>query len=130
MRQGLIMLLELFLLLKPYISGFNLFSYVTLRAILAALTALAVSLIVGPPMIRKLSEYKVGQTIRNDGPQSHFSKAGTPTMGGTLILFAVAAATLLWADLRNRYIWILLYVLLSFGLIGFIDDYKKLVLKD
>ncbi len=124
------MLLELFLLLKPHFSGFNLFGYLTLRAILAAITALAVSLVIGPPMIRKLAAYKVGQTIRNDGPQSHFSKAGTPTMGGTLILFAVAAATLLWADLRNRYIWILLFVLLSFGLIGFIDDYKKLVLKD
>lgn len=98
------MLLELFLLLKPHISGFNLFSYLTLRAILAALTALTVALLVGPAMIRKLAEYKVGQTIRDDGPKSHFSKAGTPTMGGTLILLAVAAATLLWADLRNRYI--------------------------
>ena len=83
------MLLELFQLLKPYISGFNLFGYLTLRAILAAITALVVSLLIGPPMIRKLAAYKVGQTIRNDGPQSHFSKAGTPTMGGTLILFAV-----------------------------------------
>jgi len=124
------MLLELFQWLKPHFSGFNLFGYLTLRAILAAITALAVSLLIGPPMIRKLAAYKVGQTIRDDGPQSHFSKAGTPTMGGTLILFAVAAATLLWADLRNRYIWVLLFVLLSFGLIGFIDDYKKLVLKD
>lgn len=124
------MLLELSLWLKPYISGFNLFSYVTLRAILAALTALLVSLAVGPWMIRKLASYKVGQSIRDDGPKTHFSKAGTPTMGGSLIIAAVTAATLLWADLRNHYVWILLFVLLSFGAIGFIDDYKKLILKN
>ena len=124
------MLLELFAWLKPHISGFNLFQYLTLRAILSALTALAVSLLAGPAVIRKLAEYKVGQTIRQDGPQSHFSKAGTPTMGGALILIAVAAATLLWADLRNRYVWIVLFVLISFGLVGWIDDYRKLVLKN
>lgn len=124
------MLLELSLWLKPYISGFNLFSYVTLRAILAALTALLVSLAVGPWMIRKLASYKVGQSIRDDGPKSHFSKAGTPTMGGSLIIAAVTSATLLWADLRNHYVWILLFVLISFGAIGFIDDYKKLILKN
>jgi phospho-N-acetylmuramoyl-pentapeptide-transferase len=124
------MLLELFAWLKPHISGFNLFQYLTLRAILSALTALAVSLIAGPAVIRKLAEYKVGQTIRQDGPQSHFSKAGTPTMGGALILIAVVAATLLWSDLRNRYVWIVLFVLVSFGLVGWIDDYRKLVLKD
>jgi phospho-N-acetylmuramoyl-pentapeptide-transferase len=124
------MLLELFAWLKPHISGFNLFQYLTLRAILSALTALAVSLLAGPAVIRKLAEYKVGQTIRQDGPKSHFSKAGTPTMGGALILIAVVAATLLWADLRNRYVWIVLFVLVSFGLVGWIDDYRKLVLKD
>ena len=124
------MLLELFAWLKPHISGFNLFQYLTLRAILSALTALAVSLLAGPAVIRKLAEYKVGQTIRQDGPQSHFSKAGTPTMGGALILIAVVVATLLWADLRNRYVWIVLFVLMSFGLVGWIDDYRKLVLKD
>jgi phospho-N-acetylmuramoyl-pentapeptide-transferase len=124
------MLLELFAWLKPHFSGFNLFQYLTLRAILSALTALAVSLIAGPAVIRKLAEYKVGQTIRQDGPQSHFSKAGTPTMGGALILIAVTASTLLWADLRNRYVWIVLFVLVSFGLVGWIDDYRKLVLKD
>jgi len=124
------MLLELFAWLKPHISGFNLFQYLTLRAILSALTALAVSLLAGPAVIRKLAEYKVGQTIRQDGPRSHFSKAGTPTMGGALILIAVAAATLLWADLRNRYVWIVLFVLISFGLVGWIDDYRKLVLKN
>lgn len=124
------MLLELFAWLKPHMSGFNLFQYLTLRAILSALTALAVSLIAGPAVIRKLAEYKVGQTIRQDGPQSHFSKAGTPTMGGALILIAVVASTLLWSDLRNRYVWIVLFVLISFGLVGWIDDYRKLVLKD
>ncbi len=124
------MLLELFAWLKPHISGFNLFQYLTLRAILSALTALAVSLAAGPAVIRKLAEYKVGQMIRSDGPQSHFSKAGTPTMGGALILIAVLSATLLWADLRNRYVWVVLFVLVGFGLIGWIDDYRKLVLKD
>jgi len=124
------MLLELAHFLEGRISGLGLFQYLTLRTILAALTALAVSLVLGPPVIRKLAQYKVGQTIRKDGPQSHFSKAGTPTMGGALILAAVAISTLLWADLRNRYVWIVLFVLASFGLIGWIDDYRKLVLKD
>ena len=124
------MLLELFAWLEPHMSGVNLFQYLTLRAILSALTALAVSLIAGPAVIRKLAEYKVGQTIRQDGPQSHFSKAGTPTMGGALILIAVVVATLLWSDLRNRYVWIVLFVLISFGLVGWVDDYRKLVLKD
>lgn len=124
------MLLELFAWLKPHFGGFHLFQYLTLRAILSALTALAVCLLVGPGMIRKLAQYKVGQSIRQDGPQSHFSKAGTPTMGGALILLAVVIATLLWADLRNRYVWIVLFVLISFGVVGWIDDYRKLVLKD
>ncbi|PIV35028.1 MAG: phospho-N-acetylmuramoyl-pentapeptide-transferase [Lysobacterales bacterium CG02_land_8_20_14_3_00_62_12] len=124
------MLLELFSWLKPLFSGFHLFQYQTLRAILSALTALAVCLLVGPAMIRKLAQYKVGQSIRQDGPQSHFSKAGTPTMGGALILFAVVIATLLWADLHNRYVWIVLFVLTSFGVVGGIDDYRKLVLRD
>jgi phospho-N-acetylmuramoyl-pentapeptide-transferase len=124
------MLLELAAWLEPYVGGFRLFQYITFRAILATLTALAVSLWLGPPLIRKLAQYKVGQTIRKEGPQSHFSKAGTPTMGGALILFAVAIASLLWADLGNRYVWIVLLVLAAFGLIGFIDDYRKLVLKD
>jgi phospho-N-acetylmuramoyl-pentapeptide-transferase len=124
------MLLELAHFLESRIIGFSAIQYLTLRTILAALTALAVSLVLGPPVIRKLAQYKVGQTIRKDGPQSHFSKAGTPTMGGALILAAVAISTLLWADLRNRYVWIVLFVLASFGLIGWIDDYRKLVLKD
>ena len=124
------MLLELAHWLEGRFIGAGLFQYLTLRTILAALTALAVSLVLGPPVIRKLAQYKVGQQIRNDGPQSHFSKAGTPTMGGALILAAVAISTLLWADLRNRYVWIVLFVLMSFGLIGWIDDYRKLVLKN
>jgi phospho-N-acetylmuramoyl-pentapeptide-transferase len=124
------MLLELALWLRELHSGFNVFQYLTVRAIFAALTALAVALLFGPRMIRSLTERQIGQTVRNDGPQSHLSKAGTPTMGGALIILAVAAATLLWADLANRYVWITLLVLLAFGGIGWIDDYRKLVLKD
>jgi phospho-N-acetylmuramoyl-pentapeptide-transferase len=116
--------------LTQYYSGFNAFSYLTLRAILAALTALVLSFIVGPPMIRKLAEHQVGQRVRSDGPQTHLSKAGTPTMGGALILVAIVAATLLWADLANRFVWIVLGVTVAFGLIGFWDDYLKLVVGD
>jgi phospho-N-acetylmuramoyl-pentapeptide-transferase len=124
------MLLELADLLKGYISGFHLFQYLTFRTIMSTLTALAVSLLAGPAIIRKLAEVKAGQVIRSDGPQSHLTKAGTPTMGGALILGSIAAATLLWADLRNRYVWLVLATTLAFGAIGFYDDYKKLVLKD
>ncbi len=113
--------------LTEYYSGFNVFQYLTLRAILAALTALAISLLVGPRMIRWLAEYQVGQRVRSDGPQTHLSKAGTPTMGGALILAAIVAATLLWADLANRFVWVVLLVTIAFGLIGFWDDYLKLV---
>jgi phospho-N-acetylmuramoyl-pentapeptide-transferase len=113
--------------LAQYYSGFNVFGYLTLRAILAALTALAISLLVGPRMIRWLAEYQVGQRVRSDGPQTHLSKAGTPTMGGALILAAIVAATLLWADLANRFVWVVLLVTIAFGLIGFWDDYLKLV---
>jgi phospho-N-acetylmuramoyl-pentapeptide-transferase len=116
--------------LTQYYSAFNVFSYITMRAILAALTALVISLLVGPPMIRKLAEHQVGQRVRSDGPQSHLSKAGTPTMGGALILVAIVTATLLWADLANRFVWIVLGVTVAFGLIGFWDDYLKLVVGD
>jgi phospho-N-acetylmuramoyl-pentapeptide-transferase len=116
--------------LTEYYSGFNVFSYLTLRAILAALTALSISFLVGPPMIRKLAEHQVGQRVRSDGPQSHLSKAGTPTMGGALILVAIVAGTLLWADLGNRFVWITLVVTVAFGSIGFWDDYLKLVVGD
>ena len=116
--------------LSDYYSGFHVFQYLTLRAILAALTALAISLLVGPRMIRWLAEYQVGQRVRSDGPQTHLSKAGTPTMGGALILAAIVAATLLWADLANRFVWVVLLVTIAFGLIGFWDDYLKLVVGD
>lgn len=117
-------------LTQYFYTGFNVFQYLTFRAILGVLTALLVSLWVGPAMIRRLSQYQIGQQIREDGPKSHFSKAGTPTMGGALILVAIAIATLLWADLRNRYVWIVLLVTLAFGVIGWMDDYKKLVLRN
>ncbi len=121
------MLFHLAEYLQEYYSGFNVFNYLTVRAILGVLTALIISLIVGPYMIKKLSVYKIGQMVRNDGPQTHFSKAGTPTMGGALILVAVLAGTLLWADLHSRHIWVLVVTLVSFGIIGWIDDYKKLI---
>jgi len=116
--------------LQEFYSGFHVFNYLTLRTILGVLTALLISLIVGPSMIRKLGTYNIGQPIRDDGPETHFSKAGTPTMGGALILVAIAVSTLLWADLSNRYIWVVLGVTFLFGVIGWIDDYKKLVKRD
>ncbi|HID46916.1 MAG TPA: phospho-N-acetylmuramoyl-pentapeptide-transferase, partial [Chromatiaceae bacterium] len=116
--------------LAQFDPAFNVFHYITLRAILGVLTALVISFVVGPVMIRRLSQYKIGQTVRDDGPESHFSKAGTPTMGGALILVAVSIAVLLWADLGNRYVWVVLFTTLSFGVVGLIDDYRKLVLKD
>jgi phospho-N-acetylmuramoyl-pentapeptide-transferase len=116
--------------LMPYFSAFRVFNYLTFRAILAALTALTISFMVGPGMIRRLADRQVGQRVRSDGPQSHLSKAGTPTMGGALILVAIVAGTLLWADLANRFVWITLGVTVAFGLIGFWDDYLKLVVGD
>jgi phospho-N-acetylmuramoyl-pentapeptide-transferase len=116
--------------LSQFQTGFNVFRYLTLRAIMGVLTALAIALLVGRPMITRLRAYKVGQMVRDDGPQSHLSKAGTPTMGGALILVAVAASTLLWADLDNRYVWIVLLTTLAFGIVGLVDDYKKLVLRN
>ncbi len=110
-----------------HIRAFNVFNYITLRAVLATLTALVISFVVGPIMIRKLTAYKIGQSVRDDGPKSHLSKAGTPTMGGALILISIAVTTLLWADLHNRYVWVVLVVTLGFGLIGWIDDYRKVV---
>ena len=124
------MLLTLAELLEGYFNVFRVFHYLTFRAILGVLTALLISFLVGPVMIRQLSKYKIGQSVRDDGPQSHFSKAGTPTMGGALILVSIGVSTLLWADLSNRYVWVTLLVTLSFGVIGFVDDYKKLVLRN
>lgn len=116
--------------LSQFHSGFNVFQYLTLRSILGVMTALCIALLIGPMMIRHLSFRQIGQVVRNDGPESHFSKTGTPTMGGALILVAIAISTLLWADLTNRYVWVVLLVTMSFGLIGFIDDYIKLVRQD
>ena len=115
--------------LAKYFHIFHVFQYLTLRAILGTLTALMVALMVGPTMIRRLSLHHVGQVIRDLGPQSHLSKAGTPTMGGTLVLVAIGLSTLLWSDLSNRYVWLVLLVTLGFGAIGYRDDYLKLVLK-
>jgi phospho-N-acetylmuramoyl-pentapeptide-transferase len=123
------MLLYLTEYLAQFHSGFNVFQYLTLRAILGVLTALLISLALGPAMIHRLSLYQIGQHVRNDGPQSHLSKAGTPTMGGALILVAIVISTLLWADLDNRYIWVVLVVTLLFGFVGWLDDYIKLVKK-
>ncbi|MEQ1880703.1 MAG: phospho-N-acetylmuramoyl-pentapeptide-transferase [Burkholderiales bacterium] len=121
------MLLQLTQWLAADIRAFNVFNYITLRAVLATLTALLISFIVGPGMIRKLTAYKIGQSVRDDGPQTHLKKAGTPTMGGALILVSIAITTLLWADLRNRYVWVVLLVTLGFGIVGWIDDYRKVV---
>jgi phospho-N-acetylmuramoyl-pentapeptide-transferase len=117
-------------LTEHYYTGFNVFRYITFRTVLGVLTALFISLLIGPIMIRRLSHYQIGQHIRNDGPQTHLAKAGTPTMGGALILVAISISTLLWADWRNRYVWVVLAVTLAFGVIGWIDDYRKLVLRN
>lgn len=124
------MLLLLAQWLGESVRAFNVFSYITLRAVLATITALSISWVLGPWVIRKLTEMKVGQAVRNDGPQTHLVKAGTPTMGGTLILLAIGLTTLLWGDLHNKYIWLVLVVTLATGVIGFVDDYKKVALKN
>jgi phospho-N-acetylmuramoyl-pentapeptide-transferase len=121
------MLLELFEWLARDIRAFNVFSYLTLRAVLAAGTALVIGLIAGPWVIRKLTELKIGQAIRTEGPQSHLTKSGTPTMGGALILISIGVTTLLWADLANRFVWVVLLVTLGFGWVGWVDDYRKVV---
>jgi phospho-N-acetylmuramoyl-pentapeptide-transferase len=113
--------------LQDLAPGFRVFGYLTFRGILAALTALIISFIIGPKMIASFSERQIGQRVRDDGPKSHLPKAGTPTMGGTLILVAMAASTLLWADVNNRFVWIALLTTMAFGIIGFWDDYLKLV---
>ncbi len=121
------MLLALAQYLAQDVRAFHVFNYITLRAVLASMTALAISFFVGPSMIRKLTAYKIGQSVRDDGPQTHLIKAGTPTMGGALILVAIATTTLLWADLRNHYVWIVLLTTLGFGVVGWIDDYRKVI---
>lgn len=124
------MLLWLGEYLTQYYSFFNVFSYLTFRAIVSTLTALIISLYFGPKLIRALQKMQIGQTVRDDGPESHLSKSGTPTMGGILILIAIIVSVLLWADLNNRYVWAVLFVVSSFGIIGFVDDYRKVVRKD
>jgi len=124
------MLLELTRWLEQLQGHFGLFNYLTFRAILGALTALALSLWWGPAMIRRLAMLKGGQPIRKDGPESHFSKAGTPTMGGALILLTVLASVLLWGDLRNKYVWVVLVVMAGYGAIGWMDDWIKIVKRD
>lgn len=124
------MLLFLANLLAQYQSAFYVFNYLTLRVILGTLTALMICLWLGPQVIRRLVERQIGQAVRDDGPQSHLSKAGTPTMGGAMILIAIALSTLLWGDLTNHYVWLVLAVTLGFGAIGWIDDYRKVVEKN
>ena len=124
------MLLYLADFLTQLYSGFNAFTYITLRAIMSALTALIMSFVLGPVVIQRLINRQIGQTVRDDGPQTHLQKAGTPTMGGLLILLAIISSTLLWADLQSRYVWIVIWVTLAFGIIGWVDDYRKLVLRD
>ena len=121
------MLLALAQWLAQDVRTFSVFNYITLRAVLSALTALFITFMLGPYMIRKLTAYKIGQSVRSDGPQTHLVKAGTPTMGGALILVAIGITTLLWGDLRNHYIWVVLLSTLGFGAIGWVDDYRKVV---
>ena len=121
------MLLYLTEYLAEFYSGFGVFQYLTLRAIMGVLTSLAISLLIGPIMIRRLSLNQIGQTVRDDGPQSHLTKAGTPTMGGALILVSIAVTTLCWSDLSNRFVWVTLITTLAFGAVGWVDDYRKLV---
>ena len=125
------MLFELFgWLAENYARGFSVFEYITLRAVLACATSLLIGLIAGPWVIRKLTEMKIGQTVRSYGPETHLVKTGTPTMGGALILISIAVSTLLWADWRNKYVWVVLLVTLGFGWIGWVDDYRKVVHRD
>jgi len=124
------MLLKLALWLGQDIRTFNVFGYITLRTMLAALTALMISFVFGPGLIRWLAAKKIGQAVRDDGPKSHLTKAGTPTMGGALILISITITTLLWGDLSNRYLWVVLAVTLGFGAVGWVDDWRKVVHRD
>ncbi|RME32936.1 MAG: phospho-N-acetylmuramoyl-pentapeptide-transferase [Deltaproteobacteria bacterium] len=124
------MLYHLLYPLHEHISAFYVFRFITFRTIYAAITALVLSFILGPWLIRRLQELQIGQQIRKLGPESHFKKEGTPTMGGTLILFAIVLPTLLWADLRNHFVWVVLFVTVGYGIIGFVDDWRKVRYKD
>lgn len=124
------MLLWLANLFQGDIRALAAFNYITLRSVLACATAMAIALAIGPRMIRWLLAMKIGQAVRNDGPQSHLAKQGTPTMGGALVLTAIAISTLLWADLSNRFVWVVLFVMVGFGAVGWVDDYRKVVHKN
>ena len=124
------MLLWLAELLSPTFSALGVIQYLTFRGIMGALTALAISLLFGPAMISRLQRLQIGQSVRSDGPQSHLSKAGTPTMGGALILLSIFISTLLWADLSNKYVWVVMLVTFAFGAVGWVDDYRKVVEKN
>ena len=129
-HEDIAVLLELAQWLAKDIRAFNVFTYITLRAVLATMTALTISFVIGPGLIRWLAAKKIGQSVRDDGPQTHLVKAGTPTMGGALILIALGVSTLLWADLSNRFVWIVLIVTLGYGAIGWIDDWRKVVYRN
>ncbi len=116
--------------LEPWIRAFNVFSYITLRTVLATMTALVISFMVGPRMIAWLAKMKIGQSVRDDGPQTHLAKAGTPTMGGALILVSIVVTTLLWGNLGNRFVWVVLLVTLGFGAVGWVDDWRKVVYRN
>jgi phospho-N-acetylmuramoyl-pentapeptide-transferase len=124
------MLLWLSELLSREVRSFNVFGYISLRAVLATMTALIISFLIGPRMINWLTRMRIGQAVRNDGPQTHLTKAGTPTMGGALILVSIAVTTLLWADLDNRFVWVVLLVTLGFGAVGWVDDWRKVVARN
>lgn len=124
------MLVWLFESLSEHFTAFNVFSYLTFRAIITILTSLSLTLWMGPKLIRYLQNMQIGQVVRDDGPESHFSKRGTPTMGGIMILVSIFVSTLCWARLDNTYVWIMLFVFAAFGAIGFVDDYRKVVRKD
>jgi len=124
------MLLLLADYLTQYFTVFGVVKYLTFRGILGALTALGLSLVLGPVIIRRLNHLQIGQSVRNDGPQSHLSKSGTPTMGGALIILSIFISALLWSDLTNRYVWVVLAVTLAFGAVGWVDDYRKVVEKN
>ena len=121
------MLLAIAQWLAQDIRFFSVFNYITLRTVMAAMTALVISFMVGPTMIRRLTAYKIGQSVRSDGPQTHLVKAGTPTMGGALIVTSITITTMLWGDLHNHYVWVALLTTLGFGVIGWVDDYRKVV---
>jgi phospho-N-acetylmuramoyl-pentapeptide-transferase len=124
------MLLALTQWLANDVRAFNVFSYITLRAVIATMTALTISMLLGPLVIRRLAAMKIGQSVRDDGPQTHLVKAGTPTMGGALVLLSIGLSTVLWADLTNRFVWVVMFVTMGFGMIGWVDDYRKVVYRN